>query len=134
YSGSCSVRSAEASILPCLDSGEPGYGQLESSRKVKCLSIAALIGLTLLLGTAFAATINTTPQNPKSKSKVTETTRPRRRMHRLARTHAVVRSRTARTLHPRRRRYYERFYASSFAEDTANGDMITGEDPLVRQA
>jgi penicillin-binding protein 2 len=55
-------------------------------------------------------------------------------MRRLARTHAVVRSRTARTLHPRRRRYFERFYASSYASDIVDGDALAGEDVVVRQA
>src|SRR5262249_5371166 len=34
----------------------------------------------------------------------------------------------------RRRRWRERFYLSSFAEDIANGDIATGEDQTVRQA
>ncbi len=35
----------------------------------------------------------------------------------------------------RRHRYYERFTASSFAtQDITDGDVITGEDPVVRQA
>jgi penicillin-binding protein 2 len=34
----------------------------------------------------------------------------------------------------RRRRYVERFYTSSFADDQTVGDVIAGEDPVVRQA
>ncbi len=34
----------------------------------------------------------------------------------------------------RRRRYYERFSASSYAQDQTVGDVTTGEDPIVRQA
>ena len=30
--------------------------------------------------------------------------------------------------------YYERFYASSFADDQVEGDITTGEDPIVRAA
>src|ERR1700747_2373993 len=37
-------------------------------------------------------------------------------------------------VHHRRHRYYERFYTSSFAEDITEGDVVTGEDPVVRQA
>ena len=33
-----------------------------------------------------------------------------------------------------RRRYYERFYTSSFADDVTSGDVIEGEDPVVRAA
>jgi penicillin-binding protein 2 len=107
---------------------------LKSSQSVKCLPIAVLIGLVLFLGVSFAATINTTPQTKSKTRSLTESQRARRRMHRLARTHAVVRSRTARRLHPRRRRYYERFYASSYAEDIGNADVTAGEEPVVRQA
>src|SRR6476660_215956 len=32
------------------------------------------------------------------------------------------------------RRYYERFYTSSFADDITEGDSIAGEDPVVRAA
>jgi penicillin-binding protein 2 len=34
----------------------------------------------------------------------------------------------------RRHRYYERFTASSYAQDQTSGDVIAGEDPVVRQA
>jgi penicillin-binding protein 2 len=34
----------------------------------------------------------------------------------------------------RRRRYVERFYTSSFADDATSGDVIAGEDPVVRAA
>jgi beta-lactamase class D len=35
---------------------------------------------------------------------------------------------------PRRRRYVERFYTSSFADDLTAGDVTAGEDPVVRAA
>src|SRR5580692_4828781 len=39
------------------------------------------------------------------------------------------------SLHGRHHRYYERFTASSFANsDQFTGDIVTGEDPVVRQA
>jgi cell division protein FtsI/penicillin-binding protein 2 len=34
----------------------------------------------------------------------------------------------------RRHHYYERFSASSYAKDITDGDVTTGEDPVVRQA
>jgi penicillin-binding protein 2 len=90
----------------------------------------------LLGGSSLAATINTQLQTSKSKPRhVTESQRARRRMRRLVRAHAVVRSRQARVLHPRRHRYYERFYANSFANsDVTEGDVTAGEDMVVRQA
>ncbi len=40
--------------------------------------------------------------------------------------------RTSRTR--RRHRYYERFTASSFMDDSFDSDVTAGEDPVVRQA
>jgi cell division protein FtsI/penicillin-binding protein 2 len=52
-------------------------------------------------------------------------------MRHLARSR-VVRSRTVTSL--KRHHYYEHFYASSYANDITDGDVTTGEDPVVRQA
>ena len=48
----------------------------------------------------------------------------------------TVSRKLARKRHSRRsrRRYYERFTTSSFAEDQVAGDVIAGEDPVVRAA
>src|SRR6202046_2734695 len=91
-----------------------------------------------LAGMSWAAHINTsTSAHPQTKSKtpprkISETQRTRRRMRHLAR------SRSANLTHvsvsTRRRRSYERFYMSSFAEGIAAGDLTAGEDPVVRQA
>ena len=92
--------------------------------------------ISLFLGiSGLAATINTQPPSKPKSKRVTETARARRRMHRMVRSHAAVRSPQARSLHPRRHRYYERFYASSFVtSDVTEGDVTTGEDPVVRQS
>ena len=83
-------------------------------------------------GMSWAAHINT-HASPKSNSKkVSETTRTRRRLHHLAKSRATV-TRVSATTH-RRHRYYERFHMSSFSEDLTSGDIIAGEDPVVRQA
>ncbi|HKD79407.1 MAG TPA: penicillin-binding transpeptidase domain-containing protein [Candidatus Angelobacter sp.] len=51
---------------------------------------------------------------------------------------ATTRSATVRTValrtRSRRHRYVERFTGNSFADDTAEGDIVEGEDPIVRQA
>ncbi len=52
-------------------------------------------------------------------------------MRHLARSRRV-RSRTVKSL--KRKHYYERFYASSYAKDVTDGDAIGGEDLVVRQA
>jgi len=80
---------------------------------------------------SWAAHINTHTPAKSSSKKVNETTRTRRRMHRLAKSRSAAVTRVSVTT---RRRYHERFHMSSFAEDISNGDNTTGEDPVVRQA
>ena len=93
--------------------------------------ILALGACLTLAGVSWAAHINThTP--PKKSQKISESTRTRRRLHRLARSRSANVTRVS--VSTRRRRWRERFYMSSFAEDIANGDITTGEDPIVRQA
>ena len=91
----------------------------------------------LLTESGIAATINTRSlTSRKSKSQtVSESQRAKKRINRLARSRAS-RSRKARIVRAghRRRRYYERFTASSFREDAIEGDVTAGEDPVVRQA
>jgi penicillin-binding protein 2 len=90
---------------------------------ITCLSMTGMI---------WAANINTHAQRSKSKSqKISETTRTRRRLHHLARSHASV---THASVHTRRHRYYERFSMSSFADGIGEGDVTAGEDPIVRRA
>jgi len=81
---------------------------------------------------SWAAHINTHTSTKSKSQKISETQRTRRRMRRLARTHSTNVTRVSATT--RRRRWHERFSMSSFAEDIANGDITTGEDPVVRQA
>ena len=99
--------------------------------------VAAFItALLLLLGSGFAATVNTHPVISKPKSpKVSESQRARRHMRRLARSRVPGATVTAHATRRRRHRYYERFTASSFATtDAGEGDIIAGEDLIVRQA
>src|SRR5690242_11379739 len=94
------------------------------------LVLAFVVGLPLA-GVSWAAHINThTPA--KSKSKISETQRTRKRLHRLARSRNAKVTRVSVT--SRRRHYRERFFMSSFAEDIAAGDSTAGEDPIVRKA
>src|SRR5579862_7245407 len=98
--------------------------------------LAIFISLMLLGVSAFAATINTTHTTPKSR-KVVETPHAKHRMHHLAHSRGAVAHRPVRrvSLHTRRHHYYEHFSASSFVtDDITEGDVTTGEDPVVRQA
>ncbi len=94
-----------------------------------------VVTMTALAGLGEAANVNTRALTGKSKSqKVAESQRARRRMSRLARSRGVTAAGQRTRVHHRRHRYYERFYTSSYAEDIAEGDITTGEDPVVRQA
>jgi penicillin-binding protein 2 len=98
----------------------------------------ATISLLLLSQIGIAATVSTRALTTTKSKKVTETQHAKKRMHRLAQSRAA-RPRTTATLHKtsihRRHRYYERFTAKSFVtQDVTEGDVITGEDPVVRQA
>jgi cell division protein FtsI/penicillin-binding protein 2 len=94
--------------------------------------VLALCACLPLAGVSWAAHINThTPS--RSGKKVSETPRTRRRLHHLAKSHTTVTRVSVSTTH-HRRRYYERFHMSSFAEDVAAGDLTAGEDSVVRQA
>jgi penicillin-binding protein 2 len=98
------------------------------------LFVALLVSLPLA-GVSFAAHINTsthTPSKSKSQQKISESQRTRRRIHHLARSRSA--NLTKASVSTRRRRSYERFHMSSFAEDITAGDITTGEDPIVRQA
>jgi len=92
---------------------------------------------------SFSASVSTRPLNSKPKNQsVSEATHARKHMRRLARSRAHTSTtrtksgtRVLRTSVHHRRRYYERFLASSFVTgDIAEGDVTTGEDPVVRQA
>src|SRR6202023_314005 len=101
----------------------------------------SLLRLLLAFGTglplaamSFAVHVNTSTHSAaKSKqSKISETPHTRRRMHHLARSRSANLTRASASA--RRRRSYERFQMSSFAEGISAGDVTAGEDPVVRQA
>ena len=94
--------------------------------------VLALCACLSLAGISWAAHINTHTPTKSNSKKVSETPRTRRRLHRLAKSRTARVTRVSATT--RRRRYYERFHMSSFAEDITSGDITTGEDPVVRQA
>jgi penicillin-binding protein 2 len=96
-------------------------------RLVRCV-----LAFLPLAGVSWAAHIAThTPAKSKS-TKISETTRTRRRLRHLARSRSANITTVSATT--RRHRWHERFSMSSFAEDIATGDVTAGEDPVVRQA
>jgi penicillin-binding protein 2 len=114
------------------------YKKLNSGKHSTGIGLfLAAIFLLVLCPAGIAATVSTHTLTPhKSKSqKISETQHARRRMHHLAHARATTATTTAArtTLHARHR-YYERFYTSSFAQDITEGDVTSGEDPIVREA
>jgi penicillin-binding protein 2 len=96
-----------------------------------------VFGFLLLAMTTISMAANVSPRSLTGKSKsqkLSETQRARRRMSRLAKSRGAVRASRRTGVHRRRHRYYERFYTSSFSDDVTEGDITTGEDPVVRQA
>jgi beta-lactamase class D len=125
--------------------------------------LVLFVSSLLLSSVSFARSSSTSTTKTKSSGQVTESARAQKRMARLrhkraaARKHVATRSATARTttakatrakasatgatlktvsLHRRhaRHRWVETFTASSFADDITDGDIVEGEDPVVRQA
>jgi penicillin-binding protein 2 len=116
----------------------------------------------VLSSASFARSSSTPATKSKSSGNVTENARAQKRMARLrhkraARRHVVARSAVARStsakatgakvsatgatlktvsLHRRRtrHRWVEQFTGNSFSDDNTDGDIVEGEDPVVRQA
>ena len=93
----------------------------------------AIIFLSVFSGYLSAATLNTAPPARTKSRRVNESAHARKRLRTLAHSRAS-RAHIVATSHRRRRHYYERFTASSFTDDVTEGDVIGGEDPVVRQA
>jgi penicillin-binding protein 2 len=115
-----------------------------------------------LSSASFARSSSTTTTKSKSNGHVTENAHAQKRMARLrhkraAKRHVTVRSSAARSttaratgaktsthvatlktvsLHRRRprHRWVETFTGNSFSDDNTDGDIVEGEDPVVRQA
>ena len=110
-----------------------GYVSKMFKRESRLLRFVFIcIGCSSLAAMSWAANINTHALHSKSKSqKINETARTRRHLRRLTRSRASV---THGSVHSRRHHYYERFSMSSFADGIGEGDITSGEDPIVRQA
>jgi len=95
--------------------------------------LALILGFALLLeASSNAASVNTRSLTTRKAPTVSESQHAKKRMRTLAKGRArAPRTRAARI---RRRRNFERFYTSSFADGIADGDVTAGEDPTVRQA
>jgi len=109
------------------------------------VAIYSLLLLTVLVlpGTLASAATIAAPKKPHAKSRhVTESPAAQKKMARMkhsSRTTASV-NRSSHVVvaksgkKGKKATYYERFHASSFADDQVDGDIATGEDPIVRAA
>ncbi|MGH9539496.1 MAG: penicillin-binding transpeptidase domain-containing protein [Terriglobales bacterium] len=110
------------------------------TRSVTFSKRSAILGLLLafvlsVYGVGATVSTRSLTANKSKSRKVSEAPRARKRLSRVARSRARTRTvRVAATTRRHRRRYYERFTASSFMDDVTEGDVTTGEDPVVRQA
>src|SRR5579863_8345463 len=119
-----------------MNSGDREISRVSNFRGTQARRfLVVMLSLLFLAATAIAATISTTTTAPKSR-KVVESQHAKHHMRHLAHSRGpVVHRRVTRaSLHTRRHHYYEHFTASSFADDITEGDVTTGEDPIVREA
>src|SRR5437868_43668 len=94
-----------------------------SYRLLLALLTVAISGLS---DSALFADTTTKTKKPVAK-KIAESPTTQKKLSKLKHSRPVVR-------HARHRRYYEKFYTSSFSTDNTEGDVATGEDPIVRAA
>src|SRR5437660_2284132 len=131
YSGCGDFQSG--SWLAAFYQVNSGDGYKGVMKKFWLVYLAAVLGaIWLLTASGRAATVNTRTLTSKSKEKsLNENQLARQSMKRQARSRAPG-TRYASRRH--RRRYYERFNTSSFAEEITDGDETAGEDSMVRAA
>src|SRR3974390_159887 len=102
-----------------------------------------LLLASLLSGVSSAATI-AAPKKPHSKSKhITESASTQKKMARskhstksaaASQSKPTTTTASTKSKGKKKSKYYERFYASSFAADQTDGDKFDGEDAIVREA
>ena len=87
--------------------------------------------------TATNTTTHITRKSHRKSRHVVDSTAAKKKMTRMRHSSAKIarRNRSSHVVVARRHhRYYERFYASSYANDQVEGDITAGEDPVVRAA
>src|SRR4051812_18315096 len=94
------------------------------------LSYRLLLILLTVAISVFSVTglfADTTSKKKSTTKKIAESPKTQKKISKLKHSRPVVRR-------ARRHRYYEKFYTSSFSTDNTEGDVATGEDPIVRAA
>ena len=90
--------------------------------------------LFCLAGTAATVSTHSLATKKSKTQRVSETQHARKRMRTLSHSRPTAAGRVRSSSLRRRHHYYERFRTSSFAQDIVEGDLIAGEDSVVRQA
>jgi penicillin-binding protein 2 len=109
------------------------------SRLLRLLMAVMVLGLAPAVWGAHVDTHTLTTRKAKS-TKLSESQHTRRHMRHLASVRRTTHTAspqatlTRTSVAARRRVYRERFFMSSFAEGVGAGDLIEGEDPIVRKA
>ena len=99
--------------------------------------IAVVVLATMLAMPAFART-STKYKSRTSTTKISESSRTQKKIAKMRASRKVAKigatTKKKKVATRRKTRYYERFYTSSYADDTTEGDITAGEDPVVRAA
>jgi penicillin-binding protein 2 len=95
---------------------------------------AALVAVVLLLLTAAGFARSSASKTRTSKSRTTAVTESSTAKKKIAAKRHSRRAKRRSANGRRHRRYYERFYMSSYADDVTAGDVVGGDDPIVRAA
>jgi penicillin-binding protein 2 len=106
---------------------------------VKRLTISVLFIAFLVtsLSTPSFARSSTKPKG--TRSTITESSRTQKKISKMRASRKVAKvgrssKKRKKVARAKKRRYVERFYTSSYANDNTEGDIATGEDPIVRAA
>jgi penicillin-binding protein 2 len=109
---------------------------MSNGSRIIRLSLVITLAIVLAMP-AGAATVSNRYSKSKSQT-ITESARTKKKLSQSGHSRPVAtvgrhkRSRRVRARY--RHRYYERFTGNSFADNQTAGDVIAGEDPVVRQA
>jgi penicillin-binding protein 2 len=114
-----------------------GLGLLQRSIRI---FLAAVI--IVALGISSVAKSSTSSKNSRNPIKINESPRTQKKIAKLRSSRPKAKSASKRSItkksrksrYAKKRRYYERFYTSSYSNENTEGDITQGEDPIVRAA
>jgi penicillin-binding protein 2 len=101
--------------------------------------VIAVVVLAIMLAMPAFARTSTKYRSKASSTKISESSRTQKKIAKMRASRKVAKigatnKKKKKVATRRKTRYYERFYTSSYADDTTEGDITAGEDPVVRAA